>query len=208
MQRGRSQCALHWHLLFSRDRLRDNPGSSARFSWVRRRCRNRSSPCVAVTLVIEAPRRAVVALWSFQYPGGRSLSRNGARPYSLEQARPLRHSRADAPWRSLWQPSSPCAARAEERIDPELGAVSLSVGESGARPRRGARPHRRGARAAASPRCATSRHPARSTPGRPGSCGCGRTGRGTTRASSCRSCTRRAPTSRSSSPTSSGSANG
>ena len=47
-QRGRSQTASVRQLLVCRGRSRDNPASSARFTQIHRRCRNRSSPCPEV----------------------------------------------------------------------------------------------------------------------------------------------------------------
>ena len=88
-QRGRSQTASYWQLLFRRDRLRDNPASSARFSWVRRRCRNRSSPCRTAPVEAGSASRCRT-LWSFQ---SRANPR-AARPYRLQHTPEHCHSSA------------------------------------------------------------------------------------------------------------------
>ena len=50
-QRGRTRTASFRQLLVCKERLRDNPASSARFTQIRRRCRNRSSPCPRIEVV-------------------------------------------------------------------------------------------------------------------------------------------------------------
>ena len=77
--------------------------------------------------------RAVVARCGVSKTRAALVESRTTRPYSLEQARPLRHSDHDSERMTREvHVATVIAVRgtAEERIDPELGAVSLSIGVS------------------------------------------------------------------------------
>ena len=167
---GEVETASYWQLLFRRDRLRDNPASSARFSWVRRRCRNRSSPCRTAPVEAGSASRCRT-LWSFQS----RANPKAARPYRLQHTRGHCHSSAivhapvthggavarsvptwelprptpalRAPVRTPRRPQRPAARerRMFERVDPFIGTDVTDLPPTDGLAARGGGPSRRSA---------------------------------------------------------------
>jgi hypothetical protein len=121
-QQERSRCAVNWQLLVSRGRLRDNPGSSARFSWLERPKSKPFSPSIELC--------------------GCSCCGAAFTGYLVQRPDRCRDSTADAaeepegsrPEVSLWSPASGC------HLSPHVaGGVT---GRSERRFRAGFRPER------------------------------------------------------------------